>query len=70
MGIYDKRVEHVYLGTNKMFDNLIRVGSKREEEEEPEERNRRHRGIILKMDVTEIGSTEDLASYDFGTLNC
>ena len=27
MGIYDKRVEHVYLGTNRMFENLVRVGS-------------------------------------------
>ena len=27
MGIYDKRVEHVYLGTNRMFDNLVRVAS-------------------------------------------
>ena len=27
MGIYDKRVEHVYLGANQMFDKMVRIGS-------------------------------------------
>ena len=37
MGIYDKRVEHVYLGTNRMFESLVRVGKNKgkDEEEEP-----------------------------------
>ena len=33
MGIYDKRVEHVFLGANRMFDSLIRVGSNKTQEE-------------------------------------
>lgn len=33
MGIYDKRVEHVYLGTNRMFDSLVRVTANKTEPE-------------------------------------
>ena len=57
MGIYDKRVEHVYLGTNSMFDKLVRVGTNNTVDgEDAESRNRRQRGAILKMDVAELGS--------------
>ena len=71
MGIYDKRVEHVYLGTNRMFESLVRVGTNNViEGEEPEDRNRRQRGAILKMDLSDIGSNEAIASYDFAKLNC
>lgn len=27
MGIYDKRVEHLFLGTHRMFDALLRTPS-------------------------------------------
>ena len=57
MGIYDKRVEHVFLGTNRMFENLVRVGTNNKIDEEPEERNKRQRGAILKMDLANIGES-------------
>jgi hypothetical protein len=54
MGIYDKRVEHVYQGTNRMFDSLVRHASNTtgSVDEEPEEKSRRQRGAILKMDLS------------------
>ena len=33
MGIYDKRVEHVFQGTNRMFDSLVRVASNKTDSE-------------------------------------
>ena len=52
MGIYDKRVEHVFLGANRMFDSLNRVGSRNKEDEDPEERRRKQRGAILKINLS------------------
>jgi hypothetical protein len=52
MGIYDKRVEHVYQGTNRMFESLVRVASNNSAEgDDPEERSRKQRGAILKIDL-------------------
>ena len=71
MGIYDKRVEHVYLGANQMFDKMVRIGSNSSHtEDDAEERNKKQRGAILKMDLNSIDENEDIASYDFAKINC
>ena len=54
-----------------MFESLVRVGNNSSVEgEEPEERNKRQRGAILKMDVSDLGSDENISTYDFGKVNC
>ncbi len=73
MSIYDKRVEHMFQTTNRMFDNLIRVQGHPNEplnEEENEERSRRQRGELIQMDVGDVGKVQTLSSYEIGTLNC
>ena len=53
-----------------MFESLVRVGTNNIVDEDPEERSRRQRGHLLKMDISELGENEAMASYDFAKLNC
>lgn len=70
MGIYDKRVEHVYLGTNRMFDNLIRVASNSPELDEPDTRENRKKGELMRIDISELANSESTAGYEIASVNC
>ena len=63
MGIYDKRVQHVFQGTHRMFDSLLRVTNNKSAE--PEEQGRRQRGEIIKIDITQLQQSTNLMSFDF-----